>query len=373
MLDAFSLGILEQYLNIQNLKKLSESGIPYWVNKYQSLFKYIINRNNHCTISEGYDLFEAILDKNQLLTFFYSLQNCYEIDKNIYDSKNIISNVRTSSNGLFLSKEGLIFSDGLNKHGETDVPEKYQGSFIACSTGSKHSLGLTKNGYIVAWGCNEDNQCSVPNEHQGSFISCSAKDNLSLGLTNNGKVIVWGKDYYEFGDFPSKYQGSIISICAGVYISAGVTFDGQIIMWDNALNFNNNYNVDKFNIICIFEKYNFNKLIYGPMLKLGQLAIIKCKHPNKFFIKCSISSSYYLGLTMDGDIYAWGNNENENCNVPDQYQGMFVDCLAGKYHSYGLTKYGELVIWGVNKYYKKYKNKDDSIPQELQGQFKVCI
>ena len=58
---------------------------------------------------------------------------------------------------------------------------------------------------------------------------------------------------------------------------------------------------------------------------------------------------YIVGLTEDGGVMVWGNNDGGQCNVPDGLKDV-VSISAGWSHVLALKENGDIVAWGGNEY-----------------------
>ena len=56
---------------------------------------------------------------------------------------------------------------------------------------------------------------------------------------------------------------------------------------------------------------------------------------------------FSLALTLDGTIYAWGNNPQGQCNIPAGI-GACIRVAAGSESSLAITANGLVVAWGFN-------------------------
>ena len=57
----------------------------------------------------------------------------------------------------------------------------------------------------------------------------------------------------------------------------------------------------------------------------------------------------YLALKKDGSIFAWGKNDDGQCNVPVGLKGV-IAVSGGGYHSLALKEDGTVVVWGWNAF-----------------------
>lgn len=69
--------------------------------------------------------------------------------------------------------------------------------------------------------------------------------------------------------------------------------------------------------------------------------------PNAGFVAVAAGVWHSLGLKSDGTIVAWGSNYQGQCNIPSPNAG-FVAIAAGRFHSLGLRSDGTIAAWGSN-------------------------
>jgi hypothetical protein len=60
--------------------------------------------------------------------------------------------------------------------------------------------------------------------------------------------------------------------------------------------------------------------------------------------KIAIGRDHCIGLTTDGILFSWGNNDHGQCNVPST--DSFLDIAVGNNVSYGIKADGSLCTWG---------------------------
>ncbi len=59
-------------------------------------------------------------------------------------------------------------------------------------------------------------------------------------------------------------------------------------------------------------------------------------------------SSHSLAIRVDGSIAAWGDNEEQQCDVPSLNEG-YIDVTGGHEFSVGLKADGTIVAWGLDE------------------------
>jgi alpha-tubulin suppressor-like RCC1 family protein len=69
-------------------------------------------------------------------------------------------------------------------------------------------------------------------------------------------------------------------------------------------------------------------------------------------VAISTAMDHSLALKADGTVFAWGNNMNEQCNVPGGLTGV-SKIAAGEFFSVALKNDGSIVVWGANDYFQR--------------------
>ena len=87
----------------------------------------------------------------------------------------------------------------------------------------------------------------------------------------------------------------------------------------------------------------------GEIVAWGQNNQGECNvpSPNTGFMAIAAGSQQWLGLKTDGSIVAWGDNTWGECNVPSPNTN-FMAVAAGNYMSLGLKSDGSIVAWGFS-------------------------
>ncbi|MBQ2938059.1 MAG: cadherin-like beta sandwich domain-containing protein [Clostridia bacterium] len=241
---------------------------------------------------------------------------------------------------IALKQDGSVWSWGENHVGQLGLgnttyynePQKITGiteKIVDIESGYYHSIALTENGEVYTWGYNYQGQCGngtaqnvlTPIKVTGltNIVKINAYKYMTIALTENGEVYVWGSGY---GATPVKlnFTRKIIDIA------------GNIVLAENR------------------RAYNLTETMsYG-----------------KDLIKISAGENHYLGLTADGEVYAWGTNNygqlgngnNTSSNIPtkvltpDGTENItdIVEISAGNCYSIISDKDGNVYTFGWDGY-----------------------
>ena len=262
---------------------------------------------------------------------------------------------------LALKQDGTVWSWGQNNNGElglgntteysepqqiTDIKEK----ITDVKAGYYHSIALTENGEVYTWGYNGNGQLGngtredslVPIKVTGleNIAKVNAYKYMTIALTQNGEVYAWGSGY---GAKPVKlnFTRKIIDV------------SGNLVLAENR------------------KAYNLDETkVYG-----------------KDLIKVVAGYNHYLGLTSDGEVYAWGsnsygqlgngNNTSSSTAVkvvtPDGKSNMtnIVDISAGDSYSIITDKDGKVYTFGYYGDYRTANTVHSNKPVEIQDLYKT--
>ena len=274
------------------------------------------------------------------------------------------SNIQISLGYKFsvaLKQDGTVWSWGQNNDGElglgntteyaepqqiTDITEK----ITDVKTGYYHSIALTEKGEVYTWGYNgygqlgngtrEDSLVPVKVAGIKNVTKVNAYKYMTIALTQNGEVYAWGSGY---GAKPVKlnFTRKIIDV------------SGNLVLAENR------------------KAYNLDETkVYG-----------------KDLIKVVCGYNHYLGLTSDGEVYAWGsnsygqlgngNNTSSSTAVkvvtPDGKTNMtnIVDISAGDSYSIITDKDGKVYTFGYYGDYRTANTVHSNKPVEIQDLYKT--
>ena len=262
---------------------------------------------------------------------------------------------------LALKQDGTVWSWGQNNDGElglgntteysepqqiTDIKEK----ITDVKTGYYHSIALTEKGEVYTWGYNGNGQLGngtredslVPVKVAGlkNVTKVNAYKYMTIALTQNGEVYAWGSGY---GAKPVKlnFTRKIIDV------------SGNLVLAENR------------------KAYNLDET----------------KSYGKDLIKVVAGYNHYLGLTSDGEVYAWGsnsygqlgngNNTSSSTTVkvvtPDGKSNMtnIVDISAGDSYSIITDKDGKVYTFGYYGDYRTANTVHSNKPVEIQDLYKT--
>ncbi|KAL2650925.1 hypothetical protein R1flu_019053 [Riccia fluitans] len=293
---------------------------------------------------------------------------------------------------LVLSRDGQVFSTGLNDHGQVGVQLSHATNPPAClefvevieglpdrcihiAAGYNHSAAISDEGQVYVWGSNGHGQLGLGKKGPRNVSLPTKIDALkgmkiqklalgaehSLAVSNDGEVLSWGNGqggrlghgqssgvlrfFRNTSEFlprliDSLKSAQIVDISAGMTHSACVDSYGTVYTFGNGRMFQLGLGTDR----SSFEVHEPSALKNLP----GGLAVA--------------CGGYHTGAVMkQGDLYMWGSNENgclgfgykhtDQAPIPMKVDGPFtmqnlVAVSCGWKHTCALTDDGKLFAWG---------------------------
>ena len=106
------------------------------------------------------------------------------------------------------SEPTAVVAWGDNQHGQLNVPAELEIQDVtAISAGWSHSLALTRDGEVIGWGYNVAGQINVPSFLEGRTVAAVAAGyEHSLALTSDGEVVAWGWNSYGQATVPTSLK-----------------------------------------------------------------------------------------------------------------------------------------------------------------------
>ena len=269
---------------------------------------------------------------------------------------------------------------------------------VAINAGYKFTVSLKQNGSVWTWGQNNYGQLGLGNNtnYNGpqevtslgdkNIVDVKAGYYHAVALTESGEVYSWGYNGYgqlgngtkDNSSIPQKIEGlsNIVKVDAYKYITIALNADGKVYVCGQGYNatpaelkFNRKI-IDISGDIVLAENrraYNLKETVsYG-----------------KDLIKISAGENHYLGLTANGEVYAWGTNNygqlgngnNTSSNVASKVvipEGTanitdIVEISAGDHYSIIADKAGNVYTFGNSSWNRTANSSNTNKPVKIQN------
>jgi alpha-tubulin suppressor-like RCC1 family protein len=282
-------------------------------------------------------------------------------------------------NVLVVTKDDKTFAFGENYYGQLGfghdrvvyeieiVSELCDQQIIDFANGRFHCIALNSSGKVFCWGFNSWGALGIglkdPRHHKPKFnqylnnefvVDISCGEVHSLVLTNCGEVYAWGGNYCgQIGNGcnydqlkPIKVNGfnneKVVMISCGFGHSMALTECGHVYSWG----------WNSFGQLGIWNTEDSNE----PKL----VAVVDENDYNVFIEKISCGSCHSLLLSSDGNIYAFGRNEegelgnqkekDESSPQRIKIKTKFID-ISSRWFLYDLNYFGFSIALSQNGFY----------------------
>ncbi|HQN73633.1 MAG TPA: hypothetical protein PLB16_09485 [bacterium] len=231
-------------------------------------------------------------------------------------------------------------------------------NFKAIYAGAGYTCGLSQDSNAFCWGYNDSEQLGIQNVSYKNRIIVPTEVNSSVkfdkiftahshicALDEDGKAYCWGNNSYKKLGVEKKNQIVVavdttirfLTLALGNSHSCGLDLDGVAYCWGGT-------NYGSLGIGIVEE----NQGIFTPT-KVDT---------DKKFQSLAAGAAHTCGLTNDGKVYCWGennsgqlgNNTTENSFSPSKVDAeiVFKTITASEVNTCGLNDAGEAYCWGSN-------------------------
>jgi len=346
------------------------------------------------------------------------IENTPEDSWMLFNSSPTVQIETGANHTVVLKANGTVFAWGSNASGQLGIgsnddqfiPTQVVGisDVVAIAAGGKHTLALTNNGDVFSWGENEDGQLGngsyvsrntpTPNPVFNEAKAIDAGWHFTAVIKENGDVYTWGNNQRgQIGDDSNTHRNTptlnpIFSdakaIAAAWHHMAALKENGDVYTWGandrgqlgDGLNTHRNtptpnpvlsdiksISVGHEHTIALKENGDVHTWGYNWH---GQLGNGENRHTDRRTPTTTpvlsgakaISGGFYhtVALTENGDVHAWGKNENGqlgNGSVADRSTAGENPVIseaaaisAGGDHTAMMNIYGEIYTWGDNAF-----------------------
>lgn len=291
-----------------------------------------------------------------------------------------------------LSNAGKVYIWGSTSIGTTgidvaDIPEEVlNANIVEVAAGIDHVVAIDENGKVYCWGSNSLGQYGYfsPEEHPNILsmtdelingtIDVANIKKITCGyqctaiLMNDGTLHLWGNKntYANIDSFVGKTDlvdidftlnyvvgvtekgNSVFTGKKGLYdqyrnklgeagVPAKEFLNGRKIVSVEAGNKNLCLQLDD-NSICFAGDFSAN-VVQVPTLAAGE-----------YFVDVDAGTYHYTGLTNLGNVYSWGEDTLNQCQVVDDMTGV-TEVFGTSFQSYAVNESDDLVgKWGLKGY-----------------------
>jgi len=273
-----------------------------------------------------------------------------------------------------LSEEGNVFFWGTDVRGTKDIPQEVlDANIVMISAGSQHAMAMDDNNQIYFWGYNQVEQSQIPDRFVETFkndpiVWLNGDIDKTVAITERGLVYIWGSAAAQIGNAlrASPYgrdkvdangnQIKAVSAHTGISTMVVLFEDGTIgaygqtnelrtelptFLTDGSV-FITQIAVSMYNGIALDDKGNVyvwgskSNLIDGVDINPAALTNIKSVHAG---------NTHVAVLTNDGRVFAWGENQIGQANVPSNLNNVEKLFVSG-WQNYAVKDDGEIVAFG---------------------------
>lgn len=352
-------------------------------------------RNQHC----------LILKKNGIITELggnSNSENSNQISMPI-ELNNIVAISAGSNHSVALKNDGTVVAWGDNSMGQCNVPAGLS-DVVSISAGDVHTVALKNDGTVVEWGTLDSTSDffkdfptePFPNDlsdviaiSAGLYHTVALKKDGSLvswGINTNGQILhstnkeiknILGQPNYEIALLE---DGTILGLSIANYektkniknilsMSLSEEFilllkeDG--LLWGSSLTSNSQSTFGNYdNFLQVFPEITDVKEISvgaSHALFLRSDRTVEARGLSNIYEEISVpeglsnviaiasGGNHSLALKQNGEVVAWGKNENGESNVPVGLSDV-IAIAAGVTHSVALKSDGTVVGWGGNEF-----------------------
>ena len=283
-----------------------------------------------------------------------------------------------------LSNSGKVYvwgigEDSVTKTKLSDIPKEVRNAKIAhVAAGSDHIIAVSEEGKVYAWGKHSlgqyvadekdlaeqeknDGIVVMPEVLRNSTIDASEIKKVVAGtqataiLMKDGTLYVWGnaKIYSNMSKFTTGEKfydvammlGKIVGVKSderkAIYtgdtsmkkVRLSLEAEGSVDL-EKIIGSNNIEEIAATNsVVCV--RLTDGKLRYNGAITTSTLV----KSPTVKFNKISAGVDHFVGVGVDGKVYAWGDNTFGQCKI----DGEGADVMAGAFQTYSVSAGGKLL------------------------------
>ena len=262
--------------------------------------------------------------------------------------------------------------DRLTKLDLKDIPKQVQNEGVAfAAAGKDHIIAVTKTGEVVGWGdksCGQYgtepvlNALPMPESLLGG-VNAEAVNSLACGyqttalVMKNGEAYAWGntnavKNLVDFQNATGIEKIVFTNATAVALTKEGKISTGRETAFLSAVGTKGRYPslqayLENKRVVslaadnkCIALLTDDGELLVSGTFENGE-DVLPNLQKGEYFTQLAGGTRHFIGLTNQGNVYAWGHNAYKQCEV--RASGLFEgDVFAGSLQSYAVDSAGRL-------------------------------
>jgi peptide/nickel transport system permease protein len=282
-----------------------------------------------------------------------------------------------NANSIGLSEDGNVFVWGAKYRGILDVPAVVKTkNIVDVSAGSQHMIAVDDQGEIYLWGYNHQFQAQIHDRFVANFqadpiIYIKGGIERTLAITESGAVYIWGvgannvgdvmnrAPYYFYEedevtvikavDVVSNFNNALVLLEDGTVRLIGVSSDvvatlppalqnGSVQVAQIGLTIYNAFAVDTNGNLYVWGATSFG--LHDQYIPDAAKTNIK---------QLGVGYDHVAVLTNDGEVYAWGDNQLGQTNVPSNLSNIreiFIDT----HQNFIVHEDGSVTTFGLKGY-----------------------
>ena len=213
-----------------------------------------------------------------------------------------------------LRSDGEIECWGSNEHGQSDPPSR---RFVQVAAGVQHTCGLTVDGAVLCWGLNDRGQTNVPDLSGTTIASITAGSYFSCAHLTGGVARCWTEQRPDWREgWPGYVQidagwyevcglRRLQHLCFSTSGGSGRGHGGDPHIEISAGTFGYCTVRDSGAITCRNETWFANPIDWAKVIPAGP------------FVRVTAGAQHACGMTTDGKVRCWGNNDHGQTDVPE--------------------------------------------------------
>ena len=230
------------------------------------------------------------------------------------------------------------------------APVERAASISISSSDSPFIVAIDSTSQVIAWGDNRFGQAAPPVQKALAVAAaCGPSGAHAIALRSDGTISGWGDDTYGQAT-PPHGLSDVAEIAVGQFFSVARTAAGKLVSWGKIAP----PPADLLPATSIAAGADFYlALCDGEIRVIGDLA--PCPEDSGF-IAIAAGDGHALALRNDGTVLAWGENSQDQCEIPNDLPPA-AKIVAGGDGSAIITSGGRVITWGNAPASERFEGK----------------